>query len=60
MLWQAMNQPIPQSLKNVIILCGSNNILIDFPTDIADCIVNIGSCLCQNLAINIFISGNEK
>ena len=41
--WQTKNLLIPPSLKNVAILCGTNNCFTDSPLDIADCIVNIGS-----------------
>ena len=30
-------------MKNVVILCGTSNIPIDTPCDIADCIMSIGS-----------------
>ena len=42
-LWRAMDLPLPSSVKNVVILCGTNNIPIDTPRDIADCIISIGS-----------------
>ena len=32
-LWPAINLPLPSSVKNVVILCGSNNIPIDTPRD---------------------------
>ena len=44
----------------MVLLCGANNILlyIDSPTDIADYIVNIGSCLREKSSnINIFAFG---
>ena len=46
-------------LKNVIILCGTNNICTDSPYDIAQCLIDIGVCF-QNRSskIKIFISRN--
>ena len=40
-LWQAQNLPVVSSLKNVVILCGTNNLLQDSPEDIPDGIVEI-------------------
>ena len=58
MLWRAMNLSIPPSVKNVAILWGTNNTFKDSPTDVADCIVNIGSCLHEEASnINVFICG---
>ena len=42
-LRQAIDLPLLSSVKNVVILCGTNNIPIDTPRDIADCIISIGS-----------------
>ena len=42
-LWQAIDLPLPSSVKNVVILCGTNNIPTDAPCDIADCIISLGS-----------------
>ena len=53
-LWRAMNLLILQSLKYVV-LCGTNNLFTDSTMDIADCIVNIGSCLHEKSS-NIKIS----
>ena len=56
--FQAMNLPIPSSLKKVFILCGTNNIFTDFPMDIVGCIVNIGCCLREKSSnMNVFICG---
>ena len=45
-------------LKNAIKICETNNISTDSPTDIAECIVNIDSCLREiSSSINVFISG---
>ena len=44
--------------ENVVILCWNNTISRDSPTDIADFIVNIGSCLCgKSSNISVFIRG---
>ena len=43
-LWRALNLPGMSYLKNVIILCGTNNICIDSPHDIAQCLIDIGVC----------------
>ena len=57
-LLRARNLLIPPSLKNVVVLCGTNNFFTDSPMDIADCIVNIGSCLREkSSSINVFICG---
>ena len=42
-------------LKNVIILCGTNNICTDSPYDIAQCLIDIGVCF-QNRSSKIKIS----
>ena len=42
-LWRVIDLPLPSSVKNVVILCGTNNIPIDTPHEIADCIISIGS-----------------
>ena len=43
-LLRTKNLSVPPSLKNVVVLCGTNNLFTDSPLDLADCIVNIGSC----------------
>ena len=46
------------SLRNVIILCGTNNLYQDSPEDIANGLIKIVSCFKQgNIAINVFICG---
>ena len=42
-LWRAIYLPLPASVKNVVILCRTNNIPIGTLCDIADCIISIGS-----------------
>ena len=57
-LWRTKNLLIPSSLKNVVVLCGTNNLFTDPPLDIADCIVNICSCLPEkSSSVNVFICG---
>ena len=52
-LWRNKNLLIPASLKNVVLLCGTNNIFTDSPLDIA---VNTGSSLHENSSnVNVFI-----
>ena len=46
-------------LKNVIILCGTNNIFVDSPYDIAQCLIDIGVCFPNcSLKFEIFHSGS--
>ena len=40
-LWRAIDLPSPSSVKNVVILRRTNNISIDTPREIADCIISI-------------------
>ena len=42
-LWQAHNLPAVKSIRNVIILCSTNNLHRDAPEDIADGIMETGS-----------------
>ena len=42
LLW-VIDLPWPSSVKNVGILCGTNNIPVGIPRDTADCIISIGS-----------------
>ena len=42
-LWRAIDLSLPSSVKNIVILCGTNNIPIYTTRDIADCIISIGS-----------------
>ena len=43
-LRQAQNSPIYSSLKNAVILCGSNNLHQDFTEDIVNGIIAIRHC----------------
>ena len=57
-LWRALNLPEISYLKNVIILCGTNNICIDSPYGIAQCLTDIGVCFRNHSTkVKIFISG---
>ena len=57
-LWRAHDLRCFSSLRNVIILCGTNNLYHDSPQDIANGLIKIGSCFKQgNNAINVFICG---
>ena len=62
-LWRAIYLPLPPSVKNVVILCGTNNIPIDTPCYIVDCIINIGSIFQKrSSSIDVYESwsGNRK
>ena len=53
-----MDLSLLSSVKNVVILCGTNNISVDTPRDIADCIISIGSILQKKSSdINVSICG---
>ena len=55
-LWQAQNLPVISSLKNVVILCGTNNLFQDSSEDIADCIIEIAQTFQSKYnSINIAI-----
>ena len=43
MLWRAISLPLPSSVRNIVVQCGTNNISNDSPRDITDCIVNVGT-----------------
>ena len=55
-LWRDHDLRCFSSLRNVIILCGTNNLYHDSPEDIANGLIKIASCFKQgNNAINVFI-----
>ena len=57
-LWRAQNLPHISSLKNVVILCGTNNLFQDSPEDIADVIVEIAQTFQSSYnSIDIAIVG---
>lgn len=57
-LWQAHNLSSVKNVKNVVILCGKNNLHLDTHKDIVDDIIEIGpTCKRLYININIFICG---
>ena len=57
-LWRTIDLPLPPSVKNVVILCGTSNIPINTPRDIADCIISIGSVSQRKSSgINVSVCG---
>ena len=57
-LWQAQNLPVISNLKNVVILCGTNNLFQDSSEDIADGVIEIaGTFQSKYNSINIAIGG---
>ena len=55
-LWRALNLPVFSNLKNVVALCGTNNVLLDPPRNIVDGILEIArsfktSYSCVNVVI---------
>ena len=55
-LWHARDIPFLLSLKNVVILCGTNNINKDPPYDIVQGLIAIGSVLGTNSVTPIYLS----
>ena len=57
-LWRAISLPLPSSVQNIVVQCGTNNISTDSPRDIADCIVDVGTIFRRKSNIvNIIICG---
>ena len=57
-LWRVQNLPVISSLKNVVILCGTNNLLQDSPQNIADSVIEISVTFQSKYnSINIAIGG---
>ena len=57
-LWRAYNLPVISSLKNIVILCGKNNLLQDSPEEIADGVIEIAETFQSKYkSINIVIGG---
>ena len=57
-LWCALNLPVFSSLKNVVVLCRTNNLLLDSPKDIADGIPEIARSFKTNYScVNAIIFG---
>ena len=42
-LWRAISLPLPSSVRNIVVQCGTNNISTDSPRDIAGCIVDVAT-----------------
>ena len=63
-LWRVQNLPISSSLKNAVILCGTNNLQHDSPEDIVDSIIEIGHCFRKrqhhiNISICVLLLRDE-
>ena len=57
-LWCALNLRVFSNLKNVVNLCGTNNLLLDSPKDIADGILKTARMFKTNYScINVIICG---
>ena len=57
-LWCALNLPVFSNLKNVVVLCGTNNLLLELPKDIVDDILEIARLFKTKYScINVMISG---
>ena len=57
-LWRAVNLPVSSNLTNVVVLCGTNNLLLDSPKDIADGILEIARSFEINYSgVNVIICG---
>ena len=57
-LWHALNLPIFSNLKNVVVSCGTNNLLLDSPKDTADGILELARSFKTNYSsVNVIIFG---
>ena len=57
-LWRAISLPLPSSVRNIVVQCGTNNISTDSPRDIPDCMVDVGTIFQRNSnAVNIIMCG---
>ena len=54
-LWCVHNLPVFLNLKNVVALCGPNNLLLDSPEDIADGILEIARSFKKAIAILLVV-----
>ena len=43
LVWQAISLPLPLSVQNIVVQCGTNHILTDSPRHIADSMVAVGT-----------------
>ena len=53
--WRAHNLPVVKSVRNVVILCGTNNLNLGVPEDIADGIIEIGSVFKSSILMLMFL-----
>ena len=56
-LWRAHNLPVVKSVRNVVILSGTNNLHLDASKGIADGIIEIGSTFKRRYTNVVFICG---
>ena len=57
-LWRALNLPVFSNLKNVVALCGTINLLLDSPKDIAYGILEMARSFKTNYScVNVIICG---
>ena len=57
-LWQTNDLPAVKNVKNVVIMCGTNNLHLDEPEDIAGGVIEIRSTFKRLYAnVNAFICG---
>ena len=54
-LWRAYDLRCFSSLRNVIMLCGTNNLYHDSPEDVANGLIKIASCFKQGNNAIVFI-----
>ena len=47
-LWRATHLSLPESVRVVVLLCGTNNLAHDLPSDIADGVISCGTRLLEN------------
>ena len=57
-LWCALNLTVFSSLKNIVVLCGTKNLPLDSPKDIADGFLEIATSFKTNYGrVNVIICG---
>ena len=55
-LWRAISLPLPLSVGNIAVQCGTNSISTDSPSDIADCIIDVDTIFQRKFnMVNIII-----
>ena len=59
-LWRALNLSVSSNLKNNVVLCGTNNLLLDSSKDIADDIFEIARSLEINYSCVITPTGKKE